>query len=84
MRTFVVVLLAARNPYDGEGGLRVVQAETAEAAVRAAHPRPPSTMKVRWAWAAELADPYAPTMVPVDVPEPEWGKPKPAPRRPGQ
>lgn len=74
--TWVVVLLGARNPYDGEGGLKVVQADTAEEAVRAAHPRPPSTTQVRHAWTHRLTDPYTPTLIPADVPKPEWGQPK--------
>jgi hypothetical protein len=74
--TWVVLLLGARNPYDGEGGLRIVQADTAEEAVRAAHPQPPSTLKVRHAWTHRLADPYDPTLVPADVPKPEWGTPR--------
>ena len=73
-----VVLLLGRNgmPYDGKGGLRVVEANTAAEALAAAHTRPPSTLKVRDAWIAELAEPYAPTLVPADTPNPEWGRPR--------
>lgn len=73
---WVVILMGARNPYDGEGGLRIVRAATAGEAVRAAHPNPPSTTRVKFAWAHRLAEPYNPTLVPADVPKPEWGDPK--------
>lgn len=78
---WVVVLMGSRNPYDGEGGLRVVHAPDAETAVRNAHDRPPSTVAVKFAWVCQLAEPYEPVMVPADVPKPEWGKPKSRPRR---
>lgn len=71
---WVVVLLGARNPYDGDGGLRIVQARTAEEAVREAHTHPPSTIAVKFAWVHKLADPYDPVLIPADVPKPEWGK----------
>lgn len=73
---YVVILMGARNPYDGEGALRIVHAENPEQAVRVAHPKPPSTTAVKWAWVAELAEPYQPTLVPALVPTPEWGQPK--------
>jgi hypothetical protein len=73
---YVVVLLGARNPYDGEGGLRVVTADTPEEAVRKAHTNPPSTVAVKYAWVARLAEPYSPVLVPADVPQPTWGQPK--------
>ncbi len=76
--TWVVILLGARNPYDGEGGLRVVTADTAEEAVKAAHVHPPSTLAVRYAWVHRLAEPYQPTLIPADIPTPEWGRPRPA------
>ena len=76
--TWVVILLGARNPYDGEGGLRIVTADTAEEAVRRAHANPPSTVAVKYAWVHRLAEPYTPVLVPADVPTPEWGRPRPA------
>ena len=75
---WVVILLGERNPWDGEGALRVVDATTAEEAVAKAHDRPPSTLAVRFAWTAQLAEPYEATLIPADVPKPEWGKPRPA------
>jgi hypothetical protein len=75
---WVVLLMGSRNPYDGDGGLRVVTASSAEEAVRRAHERPPSTLAVKYAWTARLAEPYEPTLIPADVPKPEWGKAKPA------
>lgn len=75
--TWIVLLLGARNPYDGDGGLRIVRgADTAEEAVRKAHERPPSTLAVRHAWAHRLEEPYNPTLIPADVPVPEWGTPR--------
>lgn len=73
---YVVILMGQRNLWDGEGGLRVVRAHTPEEAVRTAHDRPPSTLGVKWAWVTQLVEPYHPTLVPADVPKPEWGKPK--------
>lgn len=73
---WVVVLMGSRNPYDGEGGLRVVRAKTVEQAVREAHERPPSTVAVKFAWVHRLAEPYNATLIPADVPSPEWGTPK--------
>lgn len=75
-RRYVVILMGRRNPWDGEGALRIIDAADPEAAVRAAHTRPPSTLHVRWAWVHELAADARPVMVPADVPKPEWGKAK--------
>jgi hypothetical protein len=78
-RRYIVLLMGHRNPYDGTGALRIVQAPAGtppEEIVRKAHERPPSTTAVKWAWVAELAEPYQPTLVPADVPKPEWGKPR--------
>lgn len=76
MSHWIVLLLGRRNPWDGDGALKVVEAETAEEAVRLAHPRPPSSLQVRHAWTVRLAEPYAPTLIPAEVEAPEWGKPR--------
>lgn len=57
---------------------RVVRADDPETAARQAFPEPPSSLNVRHAWVAALAEPYAPTQVEIDVPKPTWGKARPA------
>ena len=78
MRPWVVILLGHRNPADIDGALRVVFAESAEEALTEAHEIPPSIFTVSNAWVHELTEPYNPTLVPVEVLKPEWGKPRPA------
>ena len=78
MSLWVVILLGHRNPADIDGGLRVAHGETAEEALREAHEIPPSIFSVKNAWICELVEPYNPTLVPVAVPKPEWGKARPA------
>jgi hypothetical protein len=72
--TWIVLLMGSRNPSDLDRALSIVQADTAEEALRAAHTRPPSTLTVRHAWVHRLAEPYSPTLFPADVPKPEWAQ----------
>ncbi len=74
--TWIVLLMGSRNPSDLDRSLSIVQADTAEEALRAAHTRPPSTLSVRFAWVHRLAEPYSPIMFPADVPKPEWAPAK--------
>lgn len=57
---------------------RVVRADSPEEAARQAFPIPPSSLHVKHAWVAALAEPYLPTQVEIDVPKPKWGKARPA------
>lgn len=60
------------------GTPRVVQADSPEDAARQAFPTPPSSLHVKHAWVAALAEPYSPTQVEIDVPAPKWGRARPA------
>lgn len=60
------------------GTPRVVRANSPEDAARQAFPIPPSSLHVKHAWVAALAEPYQPTQVEIDVPKPKWGKARPA------
>lgn len=73
MALYVILLMGERNPYDGEGALRIQAADTPEEAVRLAHQRPPSTFKVHHAMVFETLEPWLPTIVELDVSS-EWGR----------
>jgi len=75
-----LVLLRQPNGHPWEGAYpRVIEkALTPDEAVRAAFDPPPSTLSVKDAWVVELAEPYRPYMVPLDVPRPTWKRAVPA------
>lgn len=69
-RTFLVLLLNRQGrPWSDTKALRLVVADTAEEAVRAAHDFPPS-YDVSHAWVIEVKG--QPVQIPVRVPRPEW------------
>lgn len=84
-RTWLVVLRQrSGHPWEGNERclpIRLITADTPDLAVAQAFDPPPSTLLVHDAFVVELAEPYMPYSVPLNVPKPEWLPAVPA--RPG-